>query len=276
MHYRKRCTQGTRHIIIFGRFYWVTNEHTVAVAIYWAWRRREANSTPFDGVRNPTLESVKIPGRIFVFALSRSLWSRKPAKFCTSTLRSPTASSPEVFHTHARTSVKTSSSMASRDGRFPPSLSTLIYGRAAPNITKSHCLLPPSSSSLDPPKPMFRKRPLSGCVICATDDDHGSLLVCEACEVIEFHLYCLTPRLGKVPPGKWLCPACEGREKEAEEVVEEKVSLVVCCAAAAVVALTKLASIVCQNSKSKPSSSALTKHQGSLSGFKGKTLRGAK
>ncbi|GMH50106.1 hypothetical protein TL16_g00695 [Triparma laevis f. inornata] len=91
---------------------------------------------------------------------------------------------------------------------------------------------------------MFRKRPLSGCVICATDDDHGSLLVCEACEVIEFHLYCLTPRLGKVPPGKWLCPACEGREREAEEVVEEK------------------------NSKSKPSSSAPTKHQGSLSGFK--------
>mmetsp|Transcript_18992 Transcript_18992/g.35265 ORF Transcript_18992/g.35265 Transcript_18992/m.35265 type:complete len:353 (+) Transcript_18992:248-1306(+) len=162
--------------------------------------------------------------------------------------------------------------MASRNGRigtFNSFERDLIYGQNAPTTQKVHCLLhegtltgpqpgpqpsnssnlPPSSSP--PPPSLSPKRPLSGCLICAVDDDHSSLLVCDHCDTSEFHLYCLSPRLPKVPTGKWLCPPCAKNESNLQKTKTSP----------------QASSESNDPTSSSSSSSNPSKPQGSLSGF---------
>ncbi|GMH81707.1 hypothetical protein TrST_g11950 [Triparma strigata] len=157
-------------------------------------------------------------------------------------------------------------SINGRVGTFNSFERDLIYGQNAPTTLKVHCLLhdgpnrglpPPSnpssssSSSLPPSSPpppsLPQKRPLSGCLICAVDDDHPSLLVCDHCDTSEFHLYCLSPRLPKVPTGKWLCPPCAKNESNLQKTSPQASSE--------------------SNDPTSSSSSNPSKPQGSLSGF---------
>ena len=48
---------------------------------------------------------------------------------------------------------------------------------------------------------------VAGCVICHTEDNPDSILLCDICNK-EFHLNCLEPPLSQVPAGDWFCPGC--------------------------------------------------------------------
>jgi len=45
------------------------------------------------------------------------------------------------------------------------------------------------------------------CLICGTVDNLDKLLSCDGCES-KYHIYCITPRLKKVPHGSWSCKKC--------------------------------------------------------------------
>ena len=44
------------------------------------------------------------------------------------------------------------------------------------------------------------------CVVCERPDDEPNMLVCDCKK--GYHIYCLTPKLDKVPTGAWFCPQC--------------------------------------------------------------------
>merc|ERR1712023_341836 len=46
------------------------------------------------------------------------------------------------------------------------------------------------------PWPTFQNS--TGCIICKRDINHDKMLICDGCEK-EYHMYCLTPKLKKVP-----------------------------------------------------------------------------
>ncbi|EEC51708.1 predicted protein [Phaeodactylum tricornutum CCAP 1055/1] len=46
-----------------------------------------------------------------------------------------------------------------------------------------------------------------GCRVCGMDDNYSRLLLCEGCNG-EYHTYCLTPPLEKVPVEDWYCDRC--------------------------------------------------------------------
>ncbi|XP_047322173.1 methyl-CpG-binding domain-containing protein 9-like [Impatiens glandulifera] len=45
------------------------------------------------------------------------------------------------------------------------------------------------------------------CKLCGVDKDDKNVLLCDICDS-EYHTYCLTPPLAKIPEGKWFCPLC--------------------------------------------------------------------
>ena len=47
-------------------------------------------------------------------------------------------------------------------------------------------------------------RSSGGCVVCGRDDDHSRTLVCDGCNG-EYHTYCLSPVLSKIPAHDWFC-----------------------------------------------------------------------
>ena len=44
------------------------------------------------------------------------------------------------------------------------------------------------------------------CSVCCRPDDEANMLVCDCKK--GYHIYCLTPKLDKVPTGAWFCPQC--------------------------------------------------------------------
>ena len=48
----------------------------------------------------------------------------------------------------------------------------------------------------------------SGCAVCGTSKDEAKLLLCDGCDA-EYHMYCLKPKLLKVPSGQWYCDNCQ-------------------------------------------------------------------
>ncbi|XP_038998340.1 methyl-CpG-binding domain-containing protein 9-like [Hibiscus syriacus] len=47
------------------------------------------------------------------------------------------------------------------------------------------------------------------CKVCGIDKDDDSVLLCDTCDA-EYHTYCLSPPLARIPEGNWYCPACVG------------------------------------------------------------------
>jgi hypothetical protein len=44
----------------------------------------------------------------------------------------------------------------------------------------------------------------TGCLVCGKDNHHDKMLLCDAC-LGEYHMYCLKPKLDKIPKNKWFC-----------------------------------------------------------------------
>jgi methyl-CpG-binding domain-containing protein 9 len=54
------------------------------------------------------------------------------------------------------------------------------------------------------------------CKVCGVDRDDKSVLLCDTCDS-EYHMYCLTPPLTRIPEGNWYCPSCcrsKGKERQ--------------------------------------------------------------
>ncbi|XP_052173184.1 methyl-CpG-binding domain-containing protein 9-like [Diospyros lotus] len=45
------------------------------------------------------------------------------------------------------------------------------------------------------------------CKVCGVDKDDDNVLLCDTCDS-EYHTYCLSPPLAKIPEGNWYCPSC--------------------------------------------------------------------
>lgn len=45
------------------------------------------------------------------------------------------------------------------------------------------------------------------CHICGLETDEVKMLICDGCDK-GYHTYCMTPKISKIPKGKWFCEAC--------------------------------------------------------------------
>lgn len=45
------------------------------------------------------------------------------------------------------------------------------------------------------------------CKVCGIDKDDDNVLLCDTCDS-EYHTYCLSPPLARIPDGNWYCPSC--------------------------------------------------------------------
>ncbi|KAL6983677.1 hypothetical protein U1Q18_017056 [Sarracenia purpurea var. burkii] len=45
------------------------------------------------------------------------------------------------------------------------------------------------------------------CKVCGVDKDDDNVLLCDTCDS-EYHTYCLSPPLARIPEGNWYCPSC--------------------------------------------------------------------
>ena len=46
------------------------------------------------------------------------------------------------------------------------------------------------------------------CNICNSKKNENKLLICDGCDE-QYHMYCLEPKVTKLPPGDWFCPNCK-------------------------------------------------------------------
>lgn len=52
------------------------------------------------------------------------------------------------------------------------------------------------------------------CRCCRLDMDDENIMLCDDCDE-GYHVYCASPRVSKVPKGRWVCQSClDAREKE--------------------------------------------------------------
>ena len=52
------------------------------------------------------------------------------------------------------------------------------------------------------------------CEVCGYDGDEAKMILCDDCER-GYHIYCLNPKLKRVPKGDWFCSNCRGKPGEA-------------------------------------------------------------
>merc|ERR1719430_1817528 len=50
------------------------------------------------------------------------------------------------------------------------------------------------------------------CRICRRKTDSDRMLLCDGCDR-GHHMYCLKPKVKKVPEGDWFCPECRPKER---------------------------------------------------------------
>jgi len=54
--------------------------------------------------------------------------------------------------------------------------------------------------------------PDTACNACGSAEDGEAMLLCDACDT-GFHMFCLKPKVTRVPNGDWFCPRCIGKNK---------------------------------------------------------------
>lgn len=47
----------------------------------------------------------------------------------------------------------------------------------------------------------------TSCRVCESNDDEDKMILCDHCDAA-FHIYCVTPKMAKVPEGSWVCQRC--------------------------------------------------------------------
>ncbi|KAF5746863.1 Methyl-CpG-binding domain-containing protein 9 putative isoform 1 [Tripterygium wilfordii] len=57
------------------------------------------------------------------------------------------------------------------------------------------------------------------CKVCGIDKDDDSVLLCDKCDA-EYHTYCLSPPLSRIPEGNWYCPSCVSGVRVVQEATE--------------------------------------------------------
>ncbi|KAI3474872.1 hypothetical protein Pfo_030183 [Paulownia fortunei] len=63
------------------------------------------------------------------------------------------------------------------------------------------------------------------CRVCGIDQDNEKVLLCDECDA-EYHTYCLSPPLVRVPGGNWFCPRCVGVKDIVQDAPHTATSLV--------------------------------------------------
>jgi hypothetical protein len=58
------------------------------------------------------------------------------------------------------------------------------------------------------------------CECCGLGDDWPNLIICDCCKKTGWHVYCLSPKLSKVPTGKWHCPNCPQKQVSSKRVIK--------------------------------------------------------
>ncbi|XAR51852.1 Histone acetyltransferase [Bertholletia excelsa] len=53
------------------------------------------------------------------------------------------------------------------------------------------------------------------CKVCGIDKDDGSVLLCDSCDS-EYHTYCLSPPLVRIPQGNWYCRFCVANKQNSQ------------------------------------------------------------
>eukprot|EP00978_Attheya_sp_CCMP212_P008557 scaffold20070_cov58-Attheya_sp.AAC.5 len=101
-----------------------------------------------------------------------------------------------------------------------------ITGKSTPpsSVSPSHSAqLSPSGSKEKAQAPVMPSVG-TGCLTCGADDDHASLMLCEACNA-EYHTYCVDPPLKSVPEGDFFCDKCKLlHQPENDDGLEDLVS----------------------------------------------------
>jgi hypothetical protein len=71
-------------------------------------------------------------------------------------------------------------------------------------------------SSTTPVNPVREQAPApgngEGCLICGKDNDFDNMMLCDCCSG-EYHYYCLTPPLSRVPDDDWYCALCAEQQR---------------------------------------------------------------
>lgn len=57
------------------------------------------------------------------------------------------------------------------------------------------------------------------CKVCGIDKDDVSVLLCDTCDA-EYHTYCLSPPLPRIPQGNWYCPSCVASKHNVQDASE--------------------------------------------------------
>eukprot|EP00039_Didymoeca_costata_P015572 m.267887 g.267887 ORF g.267887 m.267887 type:complete len:1345 (+) comp16251_c3_seq1:224-4258(+) len=63
------------------------------------------------------------------------------------------------------------------------------------------------------------------CQVCKKGTDPDKLLLCDKCD-LGYHIYCLNPKLKKIPVGDWFCPTCVPAKKKSNSSKVEVEELV--------------------------------------------------
>jgi hypothetical protein len=102
----------------------------------------------------------------------------------------------------------------------PPGFSTLTldpnhYPQSAQDFTQADDInYKTSSSGKNDDKNNAMEDDL-GCEICKSKDDGERMLLCDGCD-LGYHSFCLTPKLVKLPKGKWFCDNCKTKKAKEE------------------------------------------------------------
>ncbi|TMW56362.1 hypothetical protein Poli38472_006372 [Pythium oligandrum] len=72
--------------------------------------------------------------------------------------------------------------------------------------------IPKPAEAQKPSRSRDTTSPSSGCSACKRNDSYASLLLCDNDCGREYHTFCLSPPLSKIPEGDWYCPRCLRRE----------------------------------------------------------------
>jgi hypothetical protein len=79
-----------------------------------------------------------------------------------------------------------------------------------PPLLPSHAQPAPTVPAASPPVEAVSPDPNLAelaCAVCLSTAQENKMLLCDGCPAA-YHLFCLQPKLSKIPKDDWFCPAC--------------------------------------------------------------------